>query len=50
MRSKQEKVWAAHKLLILLKWLMAQRPIGRKRAKEQLKKKGGDDCSYKNVV
>jgi hypothetical protein len=29
---------------------MAQRPIGRKRAKEQLKKKGGDDCSYKNVV
>jgi hypothetical protein len=29
---------------------MAQRPIGRKRAKEQLKKKGGDDGSYKNVV
>jgi hypothetical protein len=29
---------------------MAQRPIGRKRAKEQLKNKGGDDGSYKKVV
>jgi hypothetical protein len=27
-----------------------QRPMGRKRAKEQLKNKGGDDSSYKNVV
>jgi hypothetical protein len=28
----------------------AQRPTGRKRAKEQLKNKRGDDGSYKNVV
>ena len=27
-----------------------QRPIGRKRAKEQLKNKGGDGGSYKNVI
>jgi hypothetical protein len=27
-----------------------QRPMGRKRAKEQLKNKGGDDGSYKSVV
>jgi hypothetical protein len=29
---------------------MSQRPIGRKRAKEHLKNKGGDGGSYKNVV
>jgi hypothetical protein len=28
----------------------AQRPTGRKRAKEHFKNKGGDDGSYKNVV
>jgi hypothetical protein len=44
------KVWGAHKLLIHLNCHKDKRPMGRKRVKEQLKNKGGDDGSYKNMV